>query len=87
VPASRPQSGSCAFEDNGEEAGEPAFEVITAQAHATVAAVPDGDRQHLATKLLRLADAGATHFIANTSGVTTPAEHRRTLEALGALAG
>jgi 5,10-methylenetetrahydromethanopterin reductase len=46
-----------------------------------------GDEQHLATKLRRLADAGATHFIANTSGVTTPAEHRRTLEALGALAG
>jgi F420-dependent oxidoreductase-like protein len=46
-----------------------------------------GDERHLAAQLRQLADAGATHFIANTSGVTTPAEHRRTLEALGALAG
>jgi len=44
-----------------------------------------GDEQHLATQLRRLADAGATHFVANTNGVTTPAEHRRTIEALGAL--
>jgi hypothetical protein len=43
-----------------------------------------GDEQHLATQLRRLADAGATHFIANTNGLTTPAEHRRTLAALGA---
>ena len=43
-----------------------------------------GDEQHLATQLRRLADAGATHFIANTNGVTTPAERRRTLAALGA---
>ena len=42
------------------------------------------DEQHLATQLRRLADAGATHFIANTNGVTTPAERRRTLAALGA---
>ena len=44
-----------------------------------------GDEQHLATQLQRLADAGATHFIANTNGVTTPAERRRTLAALAAL--
>ncbi|HET6190265.1 MAG TPA: TIGR03564 family F420-dependent LLM class oxidoreductase [Trebonia sp.] len=44
-----------------------------------------GDEQYLATQLRRLTDAGATYFIANTNGVTTPAEHRRTLEALGAL--
>jgi F420-dependent oxidoreductase-like protein len=45
-----------------------------------------GDERHLATQLKHLADAGATHFIANTNGVTTPAEHRRTVEALGAFA-
>ena len=43
-----------------------------------------GDEQHLAKQLRRLTDAGATHFIANTNGVTTPSEHRRTLAALGA---
>ncbi len=46
-----------------------------------------GDERHLEAQLHRLADAGATSFIANTTGITTPAERDRTLQALGGLAG
>ncbi|WP_035923173.1 LLM class F420-dependent oxidoreductase [Frankia sp. QA3] len=46
-----------------------------------------GDERHLETQLRRLADAGATRFIANPTGITTAAERHRTLQALGGLAG
>ncbi|EFC79219.1 hypothetical protein [Parafrankia sp. EUN1f] len=44
-----------------------------------------GDERAVEKALTRLADAGATHFIANVAGVTTPEERARTVALLGAL--
>ena len=44
-----------------------------------------GDERHVERRLVELAEAGATHFIANLSGVTTGEERKRTLALLGAL--
>lgn len=44
-----------------------------------------GDERDVEKELARLADAGATHFIANLSGLTTPEERARTVALLGAL--
>ena len=44
-----------------------------------------GDESHVEQEVLRLADAGATHIIANPWGFTTAEELRRTIEFLGSL--
>jgi F420-dependent oxidoreductase-like protein len=44
-----------------------------------------GDERHVEQRLRELAEAGATHFIANPSGVSTDQERQRTIEFLGAL--
>ena len=44
-----------------------------------------GDEAAIERAVSRLADAGATHFVANPALFTTPAEHARTVEFLGSL--
>ncbi|CAO5158080.1 Oxidoreductase [Frankia sp. AiPs1] len=54
-----------------------------ARSSADVAIV--GDERAVEKELTRLADAGATHFVANLSGITTPEERTRTIALLGSL--
>ena len=44
-----------------------------------------GDEKHVEHRIRRLADAGATEFLANPWGFTTPEEHDRTVEFLKTL--
>jgi 5,10-methylenetetrahydromethanopterin reductase len=44
-----------------------------------------GDERHVEGAIRRLADAGATHFMANTAGLATPADQARTIAFLGSL--
>jgi F420-dependent oxidoreductase-like protein len=46
-----------------------------------------GDEAHVQRAILRLREAGATEFIGNAWGFTTPEEHDRTVAVLGALSG
>ena len=46
-----------------------------------------GDEAYVERAIARLRDAGATEFIGNAWGFTTPEEHDRTVSLLGALSG
>jgi hypothetical protein len=56
-----------------------------AESPAEVAVI--GSEREIEHAINRLADAGATHFVANPAMFTTPEEHARTVSFLGSLRG